>query len=141
MDAKVKWTLVGVGALGAGFYGWYQFRMYVRKQVEKTLNDPAPNGFDFDQKLKSNLLAQIGSSLLDLPSAAELAESTTPIWSIIHPNDAFDDILLNGRESIYWPKHRQTTLPKSVDTFIFKLLRTFNEFSKQQAEQQKQLTG
>ena len=136
MNKGMKWTLIGLGVAGLGVGGWVQLRLYTRREVLKALNAPtSEGGYNFDKKLQSNPILRIGADLLDVPTAEELAESTTPIWSTIHPYDAFDDILQKGRESIYWPAHRQSSLPAAVDTLIFSVLRSFSEAQKRKEAQ------
>lgn len=134
MSAATAATVAGVGALGV--LGWVQFRLYVRRQVLKTLNDPSPDGFDYDNYFKTPWVRLLGVAL-DIPSAEQLAESTTPIWSTVHPQTAFEDILEKGRKSKYWPKSsRNSIAPPQVDEMIFTLLR---QMANQAKEEQKLL--
>ena len=140
MKKAKKWALAGVTVSGAGVLAWVGFRLYVRGQVLKTLNGPAPDGYEYDKKLRENPVTRFGSSLLKIPSARVLAESTVPIWSTIHPYDAFDDILVKGRDSQYWPKGYDSPLPEAIDAYIFKTLRAMSE-AQEAMEKAKQITG
>jgi hypothetical protein len=40
---------------------------------------------------------------LNIPPAWRLAETMVPIWSTNSPYEALDGILVDGRESVYWP--------------------------------------
>lgn len=139
MKRATKWALAGVTVSATGILGWIALRTYVRKQVLATLNAPAPEGYDYDNTMRKNILLQLGSSILRIPSAAALAESTVPIWSTVHPYDAFDDILVQGRNSKYWPKGYTSVLPKVVDSYIFATLKAMSDKAKEQ--EQKKLTG
>ena len=122
-SAKLVLGLAGLTTVGVG--GWLAFRMYVRKEVERVLNEE----YDYDQMTKGGWLASRLGSALDLPSAKELAESVTPIWSTIMPEPAINDILENGRNSVYWPANRRASkLPKDVDVAIFALLRNVRDY-------------
>lgn len=127
MKKSAKWAWAGAAVTGAGLLAWVQFRLYVRKEVLRVLNAPKPEGYDYDNTLRQNALIRIGGALLKIPSARVLAESAVPIWSTVHPYDAFDDILDNGRDSQYWPKGYQSALPEAIDDYIFKTLRAMNE--------------
>ena len=140
MKKAKKWALAGVAVSGAGVLAWVGFRLYVRDQVLKTLNGPSPLGYEYDKTLQENPVTRFGSSLLKIPSARVLAESTVPIWSTVHPYDAFDDILVKGRDSQYWPVGYQSPLPDAIDSYIFKTLRAMSE-AYAAVEKAKQLKG
>ena len=139
MKRTTKWALAGTAVTATGILGWLALRMYVRKQVLVTLNAPPPEGYDYDNQMSKNILLQLGSSVLRIPSAVALAESMVPLWSTIHPYDAFDDILVRGRSSKYWPRGYSSALPKVLDNYIFATLKAMSDRAKQ--EEQKKLTG
>ena len=85
-------------ALGAG--GWITFRLYVRRRV---LEELEKQGYSVRMDLlqRAASLARID---LNMPPAAQFAQSIVPIWSIVMPADAIEDILARGRSSQYWPQ-------------------------------------
>lgn len=92
-------VIVAATVAGAGTLGWVAFRMYVRSEVVRVLEKE----YDWANIVKGfETLKAIGIDVR-LPSAPELAESLTPIWSIVMPEAAINDILENGRHSRYWP--------------------------------------
>jgi hypothetical protein len=92
-------VIVAATVAGAGTLGWVAFRMYVRSEVVRVLEKE----YDWANIVKGfETLKAIGIDVR-LPSAPELAESLTPIWSIVMPEAAINDILENGRRSRYWP--------------------------------------
>ena len=92
-------VIVAATVAGAGTLGWVAFRMYVRSEVVRVLEKE----YDWANIVKGfETLKAIGIDVR-LPSAPELAESLTPIWSIVMPEAAINDILTNGRRSPYWP--------------------------------------
>jgi len=140
MKRRTKVALFGLGTVGLGFFGWVQLRLYIRREVLRTLNAPGPEGYEYDKKMRSGLLGLLGSSILNIPPASALADSTVPLWETTHPYAAFDDILAKGRNSKYWPPGYKTLLPKSADEAIFDILRRMSNAYKQ-VEAQKQLQG
>lgn len=132
MKTQTKLLIGGGAALGV--VGWMGIRLYIRGEVERTLRDD----YDFDTMLQKNPLYKAVASFLDVPNSKELAESTVPVWSMITPYAAIDDILEKGRRSEYWPAHRRASkAPKWVDDLIFTTLRRMNEEQKEKAEQNK----
>jgi hypothetical protein len=140
MKKSTKVALFGFGTLGVGLFGWVQLRLYARREVLRVLNAPGPEGYEYDKKMQSGIFGKFGSTLLNIPPARALAESTVPLWETTHPYDAFDDILANGRRSKYWPKGYNSLLPKAADEHIFATLRAMSETMKE-IEEQKQLKG
>lgn len=65
MKRTTKWALAGVTVSATGILGWIALRTYVRKQVLATLNAPAPEGYDYDNTMRKNILLQLGSSILE----------------------------------------------------------------------------
>lgn len=140
MNTGTKWSLLALGTAGVGVVGWIALRHYIRNEVLKTLNGPGPEGYEYDKKMNSGLLSSLGGMLFNAPTAHDLAISTVPLWGTNHPYDAFDDILVKGRKSKYWPKNRQSLMPAIADNFIFTTLKAMSEAAKAQ-EQIKQLKG
>jgi hypothetical protein len=134
-SAKVALFLIGGVAASAG--GWVMFRLAIRREVVRVLNEE----YDYDQFTKGSWLTSRLSFALDMPTAKELAESVTPIYSTIMPEAAINDILEKGRESIYWPQnHKSSKLPKDADNALFALLRNVRDYYAAKDAQQKQVT-
>lgn len=96
---NVRPVIVATTVAGAGTLGWVAFRMYVRSEVVRVLEKQ----YDWANIVKGfGTLKSIGIDV-KLPSSTELAESLTPIWSVVMPEAAINDILTNGRRSPYWP--------------------------------------
>ena len=133
-SAKLALMVVGGTAVVGG--GWAAFRLYVRMEVQRVLNDE----YDYDNYLKKNWLTSRLGSALDIPTARELAESVVPIWSTIMPEPAINDILNKGRSSIYWPPNRRSSeLPADVDQAIFDYLRNVRDYYAAQEAQAGQI--
>lgn len=106
-----------VAVAGAGTLGWVAFRLYVRSRVVETLNTE----YGYDAKI-----AALGPlrDALRLPSAAELAESVTPVWSVTMPEAAIKDILTKGRKSPFWPeKYRYGAASEKLEPYLLSFLR------------------
>ncbi len=140
MNKSTKWSLLALGTVGGAVVVWMGVRYFIRDQVLSTLNAPGPEGYEYDKKMNSGLLASFGSMVFNAPTAQDLAISTVPYFGWNHPYTAFDDILVKGRRSKYWPKNRQSFLPPVADNFIFTTLKAMSDAYKAQ-EQQKQLKG
>jgi hypothetical protein len=122
MKTTTKWVLGGGAVLGV--IGWVQLRLYIRREVERVLRED----YEFDTMLQKNPLYKAAASYLNVPDSSELAQSVVPIWSPVTPYAAIDDILLNGRDSVYWPSQRKkSSAPKWVDDLIFSTLRRMSE--------------
>lgn len=98
MRAPFMGLTLGGTAL-AGVSGWVVYRLYLR---QRTYEEIEASGM-----LQGRAIAEGIASLLqmdlNLPPASALAKSMVPIWSTVTPDEAFDDILANGRSSQYWP--------------------------------------
>lgn len=120
--------LLGGGALGAVSY--LGVRLYIRSEVERTLRDT----YQYDAQVERYRPLVAG---LNLPTATELAAALVPLLSTTGPYKAIEDVLVNGRDSVFWPVKRRTTkAPKWVDDAIFTVLRRMYEQS-----EGKKLTG
>ena len=105
-------------ALGVGAY--VNFRYTIRREVLRQLQDV----YGYDAMIASNPLYVMGAKWLNVPTAAELADSLVPIVSATLPEKAIEDVLAKGRASDYWPAaRRESKAPKAVDNAIFALLR------------------
>jgi hypothetical protein len=101
---KPRSLIVAGTAAGVGTLGWVAFRLYVRSEVVRVLNEE----HRFDETLQSlSFLKALGLDLR-LPTAAEFAESLVPIWSTVMPEAAVEDVLAKGRSSRYWPEQYKT---------------------------------
>ena len=130
MSQKAAALVGGSALLFTGFVG---ARLYIRSEVRRTLVED----YDFDRMLTKNPLYAAAASYINVPTSVELAESVVPLWSLVGPYTAIEDILVKKRKSIYWPANRRkTNAPPQVDDAIFKVLRKMYEVSNQ-----KQITG
>ena len=129
--------LWAVGGAGVSVGGFYAFRMYVRKETARVLREE----YEYDKVLTQDPKIATLAATLNLPTSTELAESMTPVWSFVLPEKAYEDILEKGRNSIYWPPHRQINPALSfTDSILFPLLKAKYKQS-QEEEKQKQLTA
>ncbi len=104
-------------ALGVGAYA--NFRLTLRREVAYQLRDV----YGYDAMLTDNPLFRLGAQYLNVPTSAELADSLVPVWSLVLPEQAIEDVLAKGRASAYWPSsRRETKAPKAVDNAIFVVL-------------------
>lgn len=130
MSNKTAALLGGSALVFTGFVG---VRLYIRSEVRRILVED----YDFDRLLTKNPLYAAAASYLNVPTSVELAESVVPLWSMVDPYTAIEDILVKKRKSLYWPeKRRKTNAPPQVDDVIFKTLRKMYEVSNQ-----KKITG
>ena len=83
--------------LGVG--GWVAFRLYVRQRL---LEELQKEGLSETFQTAAGV-AGFFKMDLNIPPPIDLAKSMVPIWSIVMPEEALDDISLNGRKSQYWP--------------------------------------
>lgn len=112
-------AIAAATAAGAGALGWIAFRMYVRSEVVRTLNEQ----YGYDQIVRSlNALRRAGIDL-KVPTAEELAEGVTPIWSTVMPKDAINDILQNGRQSEFWPEAYRGSGSEKLEPYLLAGLR------------------
>lgn len=101
---QVRPLIIAGTAVGVGTLGWVSFRLYVRSEVVRVLNEQ----HHFDQTIRDlSFLKTLGLDL-KLPTAAEFAESLVPIWSPVMPEAAVKDVLAKGRASVYWPEQYKT---------------------------------
>jgi hypothetical protein len=119
MDAKG--AIILTGAAGLSVFGWYQVRMSIRREVERVLSED----YRYDAYLNSQpVIQKFAADIVNAPTSKELAVSVVPIWSVVGPQQAIEDIMLNGRKSPYWPDNRrETKLPAFADNLIFAYLR------------------
>lgn len=100
MNAPTKTLVVAASVAGAGALSWVGFRMYVRQRLSEVLADE----YDYTGAVaKIQGIASLADINLNLPPQSALVESMVPIWSTILPEEAFADIVANGRASAYWP--------------------------------------
>ena len=115
---KVVVGLTATGVAGAGYVG---LRMYIRSRVYSALVDEY--GYP-DIRSKINLFASGFGVEPNLPTAKEFSESLVPLFGIVMPNAAIEDVLRRGRKSEYWPENRKRT-PKggeAAEDLLFKMM-------------------
>lgn len=118
MLARPFFLASSVAAVGS--LGWVAFRLYVRSELVRVLNDQ----YDYGGVLrKVASLEKLVGTRANLPSAEDLAESAVPMWSTIMPEAAMADILANGRKSPYWPKKYLTSDMARVEPYFLEGLR------------------
>lgn len=121
-----KKTVAIVGGTALGLAGFVGVRLYIRREVERTLLVD----YEYNKQLSQNLATALVASQYNLPTAGELAASVVPIWSTTGPYTAIEDILKNRRKSVYWPAHRRTSkAPAWVDKAVFGILQAMYEQS------------
>ena len=113
-------VVIAATAAGVGTFGWVAFRMYVRSRVIETLNTE----YDYDAAVASLSKLKLVGLGLQLPSAAELAASVTPIWSTVMPEAAIADITNRGRNSVYWPAaYKRGAATQAIEPYLLNILR------------------
>ena len=121
-----KKTVAIVGGATLGLAGFVGLRLYIRREVERTLLVD----YAYNQQLSKNLATALVASQYNLPTAGELAASLVPLWSMTGPYTAIEDVLKNHRKSVYWPAHRRTSkAPAWVDNAVFGILKTMYDQS------------
>ena len=90
-------SVTSLALLGVG--GWVALRIHTRNKTALELEEEGV----LQQAGLAQGLADLFNMDLNIPPASRLAETMVPIWSTNSPYEAVDDILINGRESIYWP--------------------------------------
>ena len=85
-------------ALGVG--GWITFRLYVRQRLMEELQK---EGLTETFQTAAGV-AGFFKMDLNIPPPITLAKSMVPMWSTVMPEEALQDIAVNGRLSQYWPK-------------------------------------
>ena len=94
----MKVGLAGLAVVGAG--GWIGLRLYMRQRFIEEF-EKSQVAIDF---ANAQQMAAIGGIDLHLPTAEELSVSAVPLFGTNHPEEAVNDIFVNGRESPYWPE-------------------------------------
>jgi len=118
MNPKTKKLLIGGAVVGGSVAAWVGFRAYVRSETRRVLNTE----YGYDEFIaKARKLKNFGIDV-NLPTAAELADSLVRTWDTTMPDKAFEDILKNGRKSQYWPEGYRGTQYKKIEPFVLKAL-------------------
>ena len=94
-------AIAGTAGL-AGFIAFIGVRRYIRGEVVRTLRED----YQWDAKLAQFPFSLVAGAM-NLPSAEELADSLVPLWSVVGPYAAIEDVLKNGRTSVFWPEKRR----------------------------------
>ena len=117
---KVRPILIAGATVGVGTLGWVSFRLFVRSEVVRVLNEQ----HNFDQMIRDlSFLKTLGLDLR-LPTAAEFAESIVPLWSLVMPEAAVKDVLAKGRASAYWPeKYKTGSAAAALEPYLLEGLR------------------
>jgi len=90
--------LTGLAVVGAG--GWIGLRLYMRQRFIEEF-EKSQVAIDL---ANSQQMAAIAGLDLNLPTPEELSISAIPLFGTNHPEEAVNDIFVNGRESAYWPE-------------------------------------
>jgi hypothetical protein len=90
-------SVTSMALLGVG--GWVALRIHTRNKTALELEEEGV----LQQAGLAQGVADLFGVDLNIPPPGRLAETMVPIWSTNSPYTALDDILINGRESIYWP--------------------------------------
>ena len=124
MNAPTKTLVVAASVAGAGALSWVGFRMYVRQRLNEVLSDE----YDYAGAVsKIEGIAAIANINLNLPPQSALVESMVPIWSTILPEDAFADIIANGRASAYWPDDYKASPNPLVEGIVLEAIETLSK--------------
>ena len=114
-------VVVGVTAAGVATTGYVALRLFIRSKVYDALVDE----YDYPSlRTKVEMFSEAFGINANLPTASEFAESLVPVFSVVTPYAAIEDVLRNGRRSAYWPDNRRKT-PKGgekVEDLLFKAL-------------------
>ena len=123
MQTPTKTLIVAATVAGAGTFSWVAFRMYVRARLREVLVAE----YDYEgaaAKLQS--IATIANVNLNLPPLNALVESMVPVWSTVLPEDAFKDIIANGRASQYWPADYKASPNAVVEGIVWDAIETLS---------------
>lgn len=117
---NVRPLIIAGTAAGVGTLGWVAFRLYVRSEVVRVLNEQ----HRFDETIQSLAVLKAVGLDLKLPTAEEFAESLVPLWSTVMPEAAVMDVLEKGRKSPYWPeKYREGSAAAKLEPYVLAGLR------------------
>jgi len=120
MAVKDK-VVVGVTAAGVATTGYVALRLFIRSKVY----DALVVEYDYPSiRAKVDLFAEPFGIKANLPTASEFAESLVPVFSVVTPYAAIEDVLRNGRRSAYWPENRRKSPQggEKVEDLLFKMM-------------------
>lgn len=120
MDAStVKPLVIGGSVLAASAAAFVSYRLYLRQRTLEELE--ATEGVT--ALATARTLSQGIGVRLNLPTPTELAEALVPIFSLTTPYDAIEDVLANGRQSVFWPEaYREVGALGQYEVVVFGLL-------------------
>jgi hypothetical protein len=120
-EKKALWASVGVTAVGAVSYAYYQVRLYMRDEIERTFNEE----YKYDRMIGAakTAFALVGKDV-KLPSARNFANAMVPLLGLNTPYDSIDDILAKGRKSQYWPpKFKEGGVSATFEPYVLSAMR------------------
>lgn len=113
-------VLIGLGVVATGVGGFVGFRRIVRAKARDALIE----NYGFDKIFSGLELAEkLSGKDWNLPSFEEFLAGVTPTWTFTMPAEAIDDIIANGRNSIFWPEEYRQPVGKDIEGYIFSAIR------------------
>lgn len=113
-------VLIGVGVVATGVGGFVGFRRIVRSKAREALI----RDYGFDKIFSTLELAEkLSGKDWNIPNFEEFLEGITPTWTFTMPAEAIDDVIANGRNSIFWPAQYRQPAGPDIEEYIFTAIR------------------